>query len=43
MKDSPFVRSKKVKLALGVLAVALMASTLMGVMLFFIGRQHPQL
>jgi hypothetical protein len=42
MKDSPFERSKKVKLALGVLAVALTACTLLGVMLFYIGRQHPR-
>ena len=43
MKASPFDRLKKIKLAFGVLAVALMVCGLLAIMLFFMSRQHPRL
>jgi len=42
MKTSPFDRAKKAKLAFGVVAVALVVCSLLGALLFFMGRQHPR-
>ena len=41
MNNGLFERQKKVKLAFGVLCVALMVCALLAVALFFMGRQHP--
>lgn len=41
MRDDPFNRHRKLKLALGVTAIGLVVSVLVGVMLFFISRIRP--
>jgi hypothetical protein len=42
MNAGPFDRFKKAKLAFGILTVTLIVCALLGVMLFFMGRQHPR-
>ena len=41
MKNSLFDRQRKMKFALGVTAVGLIVSILLGIMLVFISRIHP--
>lgn len=42
MRPDLFERRKKAKLAVGVLAVAIIASALVGIALFYLGKAQPR-